>query len=386
MSTIDSAHAPGMPTTTVSTSDQQRPIALMLGSFFGRGVCRVRLNLCAALITRGYKVDLLVVSGEGEMRDDVPKGVRVIDLQASRALKAIPKIAKYIRREQPIAIISAEDHLNVATLIARKLSRRAPPISVSSHVLHHIDAGKPFWTKRYWTRFALRLIYPWATSRIAVSSGMADTMAEVTGLQRNNIDTVFNAIVTEDINKRAQEACPHPWLEDQEHPVVLGVGRLTDIKDFPTLIRAFAKVHESHKARLIILGDGHRERELRELVHQIGLDDVVYFTGYVDNPFTFLSRASLFVLSSRNEGLPGVLIQAMACGCPVVSTDCPHGPREILDDGRFGPLVPVGNVAALSKTMAEVLDHPPDPSTLKDRAALFEVNHIIDEYRKRLGF
>ncbi|MEP0566480.1 MAG: glycosyltransferase, partial [Paracoccaceae bacterium] len=167
---------------------------------------------------------------------------------------------------------------------------------------------------------------------------------------------------------------------------VLGVGRLTDIKDFPTLIRAFAKVHESHKARLIILGDGHRERELRELVHQIGLDDVVYFTGYVDNPFAFLSRASLFVLSSRNEGLPGVLIQAMACGCPVVSTDCPHGPREILDDGRFGPLVPVGNVAALSKAMAEVLDHPPDPSTLKDRAALFEVNHIIDEYRKRLGF
>jgi glycosyltransferase involved in cell wall biosynthesis len=358
----------------------------MLGSFFGRGVCRVRLNLCAGLIERGYEVDLLVINGRGEMRDDVPDGVRVFDLQASRALKAVPKIARYIRREQPVAIISAEDHLNVATLIARKLSGRNPPISVSSHVLHHIDAGKPFWTKRYWTHYALRLIYPWATSRIAVSSGMADIMAEVTGLPRDSIDTVYNAIVSDDIDRLAQEACPHPWLDDQDNPVVIGVGRLTDVKDFPNLIRAFSKLHDSHKARLMILGDGHRESELREMVHKMNLDDVVCFTGYVDNPFAYLGRASLFVLSSRNEGLPGVLIQAMVCGCPVVSTDCPHGPREILDGGRFGPLVPVGDAEALSKAMVEVLDHPPDPNVLKDRAALFEVNHIIDEYRKRLDF
>ena len=367
-------------------SGTHRPVAVMLGSFFGRGVCRVRLNLCAGLVARNYRVDLLVINGKGEMRNGVPEGVRVIDLRSSRALAAIPSIRRYINNNDPQAIISAEDHLNVATLIARQLSRRRPPISVSTHVLHNHDASKPIWTKRYWMRFPVRWLYPLATSRIAVSTGMADVMAEVTGLRRDSIDTVFNAIVTPDVAIKAAADVPHPWLEDPNVPVVLGVGRLTDVKDFPTLIRAIARLRQIRPVRLMLLGDGHRKPELNALVRNLKIEDAVFFTGFVDNPYAYLGRAKLFVLSSLREGLPGVLIQAMACGCPVVSTDCPHGPREILDGSRFGPLVPVGDVEALSRAMGEVLDHPLNPQILKDRAALFEVNHIIDEYRRRLGF
>lgn len=363
-----------------------RPVALMLGSFFGRGVCRVRLNLCAGLVRRGYRVDLIVINGVGEMREDVPDGVRVIDLQAPRALKAIPSIMRYIREENPAAIISAQDNVNFVTLLARRLARSKVPISVSVHNLHSIDAGQPFWSKRYWTRFAVRVTYPWATARIAVSSGLGNVMSDVTGLARDKIDTVFNAIVTPDVIELAKAPCPHPWLLDEATPVVLGVGRLTFQKDFESLIRAFARLRRARPARLMILGDGFREDALKELVADLNLTRDVAFTGFVQNPFAYMSRASVFALSSVHEGLPGVLIQAMACGCPVVSTDCPHGPKEILDNGRYGPLVPVGNVEALSDAIIQVLDHPPARETMMQRAALFEVDHIIDEYRARLGF
>lgn len=383
ISISESAQRDSSPTTNI---ERERPVALMLGSFFGRGVCRIRLNLCAGLITRGYKVDLLMINNEGEMRDDVPDGVRVIDLQVSRSLWAIPKIMRYIRAENPQAIISAQDNVNFVTLLARRFARSKVPISVSVHNLHTTDASQPVWSKRYWTRFAVRMTYPWATCRIAVSSGLGDVMAEVTGLRRDSIDTVFNAIVTSDTVQRTEAPCPHPWLAESDVPVVLGAGRLTFQKDFENLIRAFDLLRQQRPARLMILGDGFRKEALKQLVGELGLEKDVVFAGFVQNPFAYMSRASLFVLSSIHEGLGNVLIEAMASGCPVVSTDCPHGPREILDGGQFGPLVPIGDADALYRAMAEVLDHPADSQTLQGRAALFEVNHIIDEYRKRLGF
>lgn len=363
-----------------------RPVALMLGSFFGRGVCRVRLNLCAGLIARGYKVDLLMINSKGEMRQDVPDGVRVIDLQVSRALWAIPKIIRYLRSENPLAVISAQDNVNVVTLLARRLASSKVPISVSVHNLHTTDASQSILSKRYWTRFAVRLTYPWATCRIAVSSGLGDVMAEVTRLPRDSIDTVFNAVVTSSTVKQAEAGCPHPWLAGSDVPVILGVGQLTFQKDFDNLIRAFGLLREQRPARLIILGHGFREDALKKLVGELGLEEDVLFAGFVQNPFAYMSRVSLFVLSSIHEGLGNVLIEAMSCGCPSVSTDCPHGPREILDGGRFGPLVAIGDTVGLSRAMANVLDYPLDPQALKARAAEFEVNHIIDEYRKRLGF
>ena len=361
-------------------------IALFLGSFFGRGVARVRLNMCATLLDRGYDVDLVVLSGEGDMRQDVPDGVRLIDLAAPRALAAVPKIRRYLLETQPAALISAQDHVNVAVLLARRLSGLNIPTSVSVHNVHTLEASKPPWSKKYWMQYAVRLIYPWATIRVSVSSGLGDTMATVTGLPRDSIETIFNPVIDARLTELAQEPCPHPWLGDGGPRVVLGVGRLTFQKDFEGLIESFDSLRQERDVRLVILGDGFRHDALVDLITDKGLREIVDLPGYVSNPFTYMANADVFVLSSIHEGLPGVLIQAMGCGCPVVSTDCPHGPMEILDGGKLGPLVPIKDPQALTTAIAQVLDAPLAPDVLKARAQLFEANHILDQYRDRLGF
>lgn len=364
----------------------QKRIALFLASFFGRGVARIRINLCEELLARGYQVDLVVANGTGALRDNVPAGVNLIDLKASRLIAALPGYLRYIRDVKPDAIISAQDHVNVVALIARRLARSDVPISVSVHNLHRLEASRSPASRGYWMQYFVRWTYPWATARVAVSSGLGDDMAETTGLPRDSITTVFNPVVTQTMLDQSRADCPHPWLEDGQPPVIIGVGQLTFQKDFETLIRAFDRVRKERDVRLMILGTGFREEALHQFTAEMGLDDVVKFTGYVDNPFVYMRRASLFVLSSIHEGLPGVLIQAMACGCPVVSTDCPHGPKEILRDGAYGPLVPIKDDAALARAMVATLDSPTPSEILETRARDFEIGHIVDQYAELLGF
>lgn len=375
-------------TTPVTTNDDNKrtKIALFHSSFFGRGVARIRLNLAEGLLARGYDVDLVVANAKGEMRGSVPNGARVVDLEAPRLLAALPGFYRYIRSEQPNAIISAEDHVNSVALLARKLARSDVPISVSSHVLHSHTASKPRTSLDHWLRYAVRWTYPWATSVIAVSDGLGDDMAATTGLPRDMIRTVYNPVVSPSMLALAEADCPHPWLETPDISVVLAVGRLTVLKNFDKLIRAIAAIREIRPIRLLILGDGHMKDDLQSLIDMLELRDTVELCGYVENPFAYMRRASLLALCSEREGLPGVLIQAMGCGCPVVSTDCPHGPREILDHGTYGPLTPVGDVAALSQAIARTLDCPLPSETLRERAELFAVNRIIDTYREILSF
>lgn len=364
-----------------------RRVALFLASFFGRGVARVRINLCDALLAEGYEVDLVVANGVGELRDSVPEGVNLIDLRASRLIMALPGFYRYIRDRRPAAIISAQDHVNVVALLARKLARSDVPISVSVHNLHTIEANRAWYRRGSWMKYFIRFTYPWATVRVSVSSGLGDVMAETTGLPRDTITTIFNPIVTPRMLENAGAPSPHPWFEDGGAPVILGVGRMTYQKDFSNLIHAVRQVRQTRDVRLMILGSGFLEDDLKSLVAELGMQDVVAIPGYVDNPFAYMSRADLYVLSSVHEGLPGTLIQAMACGCPVVSTDCPHGPREILDAGAYGPLVPIKDSEALAGAIIEALDAPKaTPDQLRQRAMQFEASEILSQYRAHLGF
>ena len=171
-----------------------------------------------------------------------------------------------------------------------------------------------------------------------------------------------------------------PEFYDSAPPVLLAAGRFTGQKDYPNMIRAFAKVRAERPARLMILGEGKQRAELEALIAELGVADDVALPGFVDNPFMYMSRASLFVLASKWEGLPGVLIQAMACGCPVVSTDCPSGPREILEGGKYGPLVEVGDVQGLADAILRTLESSVPSAELKARAADFSLESICDEY------
>ena len=222
-------------------------------------------------------------------------------------------------------------------------------------------------------------LYPWADGIVAVSQGVGDDLAQFVDLDGKHIHVIYNPVVRPELHELARQPLDHPWFRPGEPPVVLGVGRLNPQKDFGTLIRAFAKVVQTREARLLILGEGAQRDELEALVKELHLVQQVSLPGFATEVYAYMSRASLFVLSSKWEGLPGVLIEAMCCGTPVVSTDCPSGPREILKNGMYGDLVPMGSVDALADAIATNLDGgstgPPRESWRR-----FEPETVVNQY------
>ena len=188
----------------------------------------------------------------------------------------------------------------------------------------------------------------------------------------------------DDLPLKVREAPDHPWCRESGPPLIVSIGRLHRQKDFPTLFTAFARLLEHRPARLLVLGKGPQLSELSKLAGELGISRHVDFPGFVDNPYAFLARARLFVQSSRHEGFGNVLVEAMACGCPVVATDCPSGPSEILENGRWGQLVPVGDPAALAEAMARAMDAPPRRDALRDRASFFSVERAVSRYEELL--
>src|SRR5574337_901245 len=297
-----------------------------------------------------------------------------------RTLTLAAAFADYLRHEQPDVVLSAANHVNDAALWARYITRARTRLVVRASNYLRPPAN---YTRRDTQLFRPQLagcFYSWADAIIAVSEGVTDNVARVTGLPRERITTIYNPVVTPELYEKMRAPLDHPWFSPGSPPVVLGVGRLVAQKDFPNLLKAFARVRAMRKARLVILGEGKERPALEVLARKLGVASDVALPGFVLNPFPYMMRASVFVLSSAWEGLPGVLIEAMACGCPVASTDCPSGPAEILDSGAYGPLVPVGDEVALAKAIFSVLETPPDPERLRAQAALFSVDRATDQY------
>ncbi|HET8700836.1 MAG TPA: glycosyltransferase, partial [Nitrococcus sp.] len=275
--------------------------------------------------------------------------------------------------------------VNLLALWARRLAGVATRVVISERTaLSSETAARRKWRWRYLPALIHR-VYPWADAIVAVSEGVAEDLARTAELPRERITTIYNPVVTAELRAQASAPLDHAWFAPGAPPVVLGAGRLLKQKDFPTLIRAFAKVRAQRPARLVILGEGAKRRRLEALVEGLGLGADAALPGYVDNPFAYMARAAVFVLSSAYEGLPGVLIQALACGTPVVATDCPHGPVEILDGGRYGRLVPVGDAAAMAAAIIAMLDQPPERQRLQARASEFCVERAMRSYRQVLA-
>jgi glycosyltransferase involved in cell wall biosynthesis len=227
---------------------------------------------------------------------------------------------------------------------------------------------------------AARIFYPFADAIIAVSDGAANALSRTAGIARDRITVINNPVFTPAIPTLAQDNVEHPWLKNKQFPVIVAVGRLSDAKDYPTLLKAVAHVSAKRMVKCIILGEGELREKLQGMIEQMSLSDTVDLHGFVGNPYAFLAKADLFVLSSRREGFPNVLVEAMACGTPVVATDCPSGPAEILDNGKYGPLVPVGDVQALADAMLRTLDDHLPAETLIARAEEFSVEKIAGQY------
>jgi glycosyltransferase involved in cell wall biosynthesis len=350
----------------------QRPIAVFV-SFSGTGgVERMVMSLIRGFVEMGRSVDLVLVKAEGPHLGRLPPEVNVVRLGTDHTFFALPALARYLRSRRPTALLAAKDRAGRTAVLARRLAGTDTRIvmrlgtNLSTAMADRSAVGR--WL-RYWP---IRRLYPEVDRIVSVSDGVAADTAEIARLPRERIRVIRNPVITPELADLAAEPCVHPWFDPGEPPVILGAGRLQRQKDFQTLIRAFARVRAARPCRLVILGEGGGREKLEALIAELSLGGDVDLPGFQSNPFPFVARATLFVLSSAWEGSPNVLTEAMALGIPVVSTDCPSGPRELLDGGRFGPLVPVGDVEALAGAIAETLfDHLP-PDTLK--AAVAEYN------------
>lgn len=359
-------------------------LALFLPTLDDGGAERVMLQLAASFSARGHDVDLVLAIPGGPLDAQVPPGPRVVSLQAARTILALPALVRYLRRERPIALLSTLEHANVLAVGAGAAACTGVPI-----VLREANVLLPRAALNRRTRLLrglTRRAYRAADRVVAVSRSVSRSLTEELGLDAQRIRTIYNPIVTPALFEKAAAALEDPWFVPGALPVVLGVGRLAPQKDFATLIRAFAQLRAGREARLVILGEGPERGPLEELTRQLGVDADVRLPGYDHNPFRYMSRASVFALSSIYEGLPGALIQAMACGCRVISTDGLGGAREVLENGTLGPLVPPGDPGALARGIASLLDDARSgPTRVQHPVDRFSEDAAVDAYLDVLG-
>jgi glycosyltransferase involved in cell wall biosynthesis len=328
-------------------------------SFSGQGgVERIILTLAEGLAALGCAVDLVVVKARGLKPADIPPGVTLQPLNARHTLASLPKLARYLRQNCPDGLLAAKDRANQVALVAKAVARVPTRLVLRMGTTTSAALGNGGWLKRNAWNLPIRILYPRADGIVAVSQGVAEDLSAITRLPPERFTVIPNPVVSARLANMAEEPLNHPWFQEGQPPVFLGAGRLTRQKDFPTLVRAFALVRKEVLSRLVILGEGSDREALLNLAESLGVRGDVDLPGFVKNPYPFMAKASVFVLSSIWEGSPNVLTEAMALGTPVVATDCPNGPKEILEKGLYGPLVPMGDASAMAKAMKETLLNP----------------------------
>jgi len=355
-------------------------IAFFLPGLYEGGAERVFLNLAKGIADRGYPVDLVLARAEGAYMNQVPDCVRLVDLNAARVVMSVPALSRYLRREQPAALLSAL-FANVIALITRRVSGYPRRLIISEHnTLSSVTHNRNDLRWQIYPKLA-GWFYPWADEMIAVSNGVADDLARTTTIARNRIRVLYNPVVTPELREKSKVDVDHPWFQPNELPVIVSVGRLNSQKAFEVLIQAFALVNANRPSRLLILGEGEDRPLLEALIKKLGLEQNVSLPGFVQNPYPYMARATLFVLPSRWEGLPTVLIEALYLGTPIVATDCPGGTREILKDGDYGQLVPVDCPEILAEAMLKSLNCK-NPSVPREIYEPYELDFVVDQYLK----
>jgi glycosyltransferase involved in cell wall biosynthesis len=363
-------------------------IALFLSGLGGGGAQRRVVALAHAFVDKGHRVDLVVASSDGPLRAELSPAVRLVPLDSRlaglpgvvnrrgpRVLASTPALARYLRRERPDVVLSTSNPANLACLWARAWPGVSTPVVVSVNA--QLTAGlQGAWGPAL--RTVVRASYANADAIVANSQAVAVDLARSTRARPEKITVIHNFLDLGEIRERAREPLEHPWVAPGGPPLVLAVGKLKPQKDFPTLLRAFARVRAARPARLVILGEGDDRDAIEELARELGVATDTALPGFVSNPFAWMARAAVFAHPSIWDGFSNVLSEAVACGCPAVSTDCPGGASEILDHGAIGPLVPVGDDRAMAEAILSLLDAPPDPELLCSGAARFAVEAAVE--------
>ena len=337
------------------------------------------LTLASEFTSRGIEVDIVLMSCDGELLDQVPETVSVVDLKATRIRQVPLAFARYLDKQKPSAVIANMWPLTNACIVARFIAKSKARLVVCEHVTLSNSYRDWGLVHRIFLRQSIAALYPLADARVSVSTGVASDLSALAGISRSRFDVIYNPIVIRSPSSSAAAEVDAAW-RGWSGKRILSVGTLKKQKNQAILIRAFSRMVEKDDARLMILGEGFLRDELESLARELGIYEKVLLPGFFMDPAPIYGSANLFVLSSDYEGFGNVIVEALACGLPVVSTDCPSGPAEILENGRYGRLVPVRDAEALAKAMGEALAADHDLEALKRRAAEFSPERAADQY------
>ncbi len=387
-------------------------IAFILNSLAGGGTEKVILTLAEEFISRGIKVDLLVCKHDGALIKNTPQGTNVIELKKHNRLtlfkyifklppvdwlslvailfsrkipkpfSRIPSLQKYLALSKPEAILSSQNTVNIVSLWTKSLSTTNTNFIIrqSNFLSKSMPAGKNYIERKILLPLAKRW-YKRADKIITVSHEIQDDLIKNFLINKNKITTIYNPLHLIKITKLASKKPDDPWFTDSI-PIVLAVGRLNKVKNYPLLFKAIKKVNEHQHVRLIVLGDGSERESLEHLANKLNIKSFMKMPGYMSNPYQYMKHSDVFALSSNHEGLPNVLQEAMACGCKIISTDCPSGPKEILSNGSYGKLIPVNDVDAMASAITASINENIDKNKLYRQASYISLDKIVNTYIK----
>lgn len=360
-------------------------LAVFLATSGHSGVDRIMGILLPAIASRGVKVDILHVDGKGPHLKSDGQNLRVVELGSSHSCTSLRPLIRYLKLEEPDALLSDKDRVNQVAIAARWLAGVQTKLVLrSGTTITKALEGRDL-TARITHYLSMRYLYKFADAITTPSAGSAQDLSGFAAIPLEKITVIPNPVDTRMIERLAAEPVNHEWFDPDQPPVIAGIGELGGSKDYETMIRAFAILRRERPARLFIMGEGKGRKRLQELLKELDIEADVKLFGFVKNPFSYLARSRLFVLSSRYEGFGMALLEALCLGVPSLATDCPFGPADILQHGRFGALVPVGDTEAMAVQMALTLNNPPDPSFLMEAASPYALERITDRYLEIIG-
>ncbi len=365
-------------------------IAIVLSQLRGAGIQRMRLNIAARLVECGYAVDLVVGKSAGQLSRDVPAGVPVYTVAEGGRYTFFFGLLRYLAKHRPSHVMSSYEDISVMLILSNWILCSRSTVLISTHnALSRLSSenGRLYSLKFKALALLMRLLYRKAASLVAVSEGVADDLSKIVAIPRENIEVIYNPVINSHFDSKMSEAAPKE-LEDVSEETLIGYfGRFHPQKSVDTLIRAFSIVSRNRASKLLLIGEGDEKHNLQLLAEELGVASDVIFFGYASNPFPIMKLCDVIVLPSAYEGLGNVLIEALACGIQVVSTDCSFGPAEILEYGKWGQLVPVGDEVAMGEAIRKSLDGEfwVEPSRLEERGWQFSAIKATEKYLDELG-
>lgn len=343
----------------MKTSSFPQKVSFFVVSLNGGGAERVMVTLANSIAMLGVSVDLVVGYSHGPYLKEVNDAVKIVELKQERAVNCFWPLVRYLKIYKPDILFSTMNYVNIVAILANVLAGRNTKVVVREAATFSKNIGTASFLVRMILPKLVRVLYPIAHGIVAVSNGVKQDLITSLKLKSNDIRVIYNPIDFVKLTQLAELELQHRWYQQAEkkkHPIILAVGRFSPEKDYTTLLKAFALVVKQRVARLIILGDGPELSRTLELAKQLGIEHLVDFPGFIDNPFSYMKQSDVFVLSSNQEGMPNSLLQATILGCRIVSTDCKSGPNEILENGKYGRLVPVGDYNVMCEAIIQQLD------------------------------